>query len=246
MPRLSTRDLLPGAHDGIVVESNDEHETDGTTEKGIEEQESGVHMALEVRALMICAAMVAAVPTGEQVGSAQELPPRLVVRSLVYGCDLEVRWIGVVPRRPEGVFLVCRSEHFLVLRPSNLYDHVRIRDSNEALEFVRFFTSPENYRLFDMDGFVEVTRAPGKPVVELGFNEVDPLVFDRHFNQPVVKMNDDGALARFEIERHLVQPGNKVYLVRETVLENGYYSMQLIRLVIEDGSSIGLMHFGDL
>ena len=97
-----------------------------------------------------------------------------------------------------------------------------------------------------MDGFVEVTRAPGKPVVELGFNEVDPLVFDRHFNQPVVKMNDDGALARFEIERHLVQPGNKVYLVRETVLENGYYSMQLIRLVIEDGSSIGLMHFGDL
>jgi hypothetical protein len=82
-------------------------------------------------------------------------------------CALQRRWIGVWQHHAEGVMLRSGEHSFFVTRPDNLLGHVHIETPEQALEYVRFFSSADNYMLYDLNGMVEVvpTTKPSESLV---------------------------------------------------------------------------------
>jgi len=80
--------------------------------------------------------------------------------SLLPGCSLGKRWVGLFQVKPEAMFLTCDGVSTLVTDPNNFAGHVHITTPAQALEYVRFFSNPDTYQLFDLNGMVELV--PGK------------------------------------------------------------------------------------
>ena len=169
-------------------------------------------------------------------------------------CALRTRWIGFWPRMPEGVMLTCNCAETLVLQPNNLLGHVRITTGDEALAYVRFFTSPDTYRFFQMQGMVELVE--GDPDdADAPFNVVEPKVFRRRLRRAQVRQTDvrecragvELACGKeFEIKRTVVLLDQRVYEVTEYVYESGFYVFLSKRLLLKDASKIGVIHVGDV
>jgi hypothetical protein len=82
--------------------------------------------------------------------SSANLPP---LPNLSTDCSLEIRTISV---SETALFLKCSGISFRVYHAKNLYGRLAIANREEALQFVRFFTSRRTFFLLGMNGDVEV------------------------------------------------------------------------------------------
>jgi hypothetical protein len=176
--------------------------------------------------------------------SAEERETRTIsLSSLRAGCAIETRWFGLWPRLPEGAMLRCGTSEFLLLSPSNLLGHVSISSPEAALEFVRLFTSPDTYRLFELGGMVELV--PGEVREDSGFNVVDPKIFAKRLKAATIRQIKSNP-AEFEVKRTVVLLDQKVYETTEVVTEQGLYTLLSKRKLIDNAQKIGVLHFGDI
>jgi len=172
----------------------------------------------------------------------------LPLSSLNSGCSIRTQWIGLVRLVPRVAVLQCGGESFIVRTPASLIGHVKIDTPEKALEFVRFFTSPDRYVLFDTGSLVEVV--PGDP--GSAFN-VRPRLFRKYLQPPAVKEEDNPYTPElpflcghhFEVTRSLAAVDNHVYLVTESVYESGVYAVTRKKSIVKNAESIGVFHFGD-
>lgn len=175
----------------------------------------------------------------------------LFLSSVKPNCHLEKSWFGIVQVLPEAVWLECSGVRFLVTAPNNLVSHVTIHTPAQALEYVRFFTSSNSYRYFDLGGMVELF--PGKVTDESDFNIVESNTFYKHFKEATVqeippentsKQSKHGKY--FRISRVVVCLDQKIYTVEEFVTETGFYNISSRKIVLEDASELGIFHFGNI
>lgn len=192
-------------------------------------------------------------PVADQESVAKESSPEhLSLSSLRPACRLERQWIGSVFDLPWGVWLRCdEGEPTLVTHPRNLLGKVQIESTDQALEFVRFFTSPYRHEMFDLDGSLEITASED----DWGQNILKLLPLKEKFHAPRVTSRSGQGLCvgpagdvspcdrtEYSIERIVVQYDNNVYEVLETVTEDGFYTLCSQRLILEDLSQFGLLH----
>ena len=162
------------------------------------------------------------------------LPETLVLSSLTPGCRLAVR----SSERPgPDVWLVCQNSRFLVLGRQNLEGQVIIKTPQQALEFVRLFTTPDTWYLSRMDQMVEVTagRRPEKErfvVSEERFAAccVLPTV-------DTVRSLADGG--EFTVRRTVVERDYRVFAIKEIVRERGSVTVSEKTLLNVDGRTLG-------
>lgn len=196
--------------------------------------------------------------TSSQIMLAAESSAQFVSRTLpltsIVDCSLRTKWIGIWPLMPQGVMLTCQQSEFLVLQPNNLVGHVRIDTPHDALEYVRFFTSPDTYEFFDLEGMVEVIE--GDPAAaDATFNVVSPGLFRKHFTRAAVRKVGDHPCKQgvtlacgneYEIKRVVVLADQRVYEVVETVFESGFYALNSKRILLKDAAKVGILHLGNL
>jgi hypothetical protein len=176
-----------------------------------------------------------------------KIPP---LSSLDPGCSLRGQYIGLPGVLREELVLQCGRAEFVVREPDNMIGHVHITTPAQALEFVRFFSSPESYEFFALGGMVEIVSS--KEVV--AFNEISPAVFERYFKPPTVTEHDskcrwDGDLdcgRCFAIERPVVLLDERVLELGQEVCENGLTYELEKKVVIENAEAIGILHLGDI
>src|ERR1051325_8390421 len=131
------------------------------------------HAKLVMR-LFVAALLVAALRV-----QGQGADRKVLSLSSLTDCSMNARWVGLWQKRPEGGMLHCGSSDFLVLTPTNLFGHVRVQTPEQALEYVRFFSSAEHYNYFDLGGMVEIIPASKPAADNDGFNVVSPEVFSK-------------------------------------------------------------------
>jgi hypothetical protein len=164
-------------------------------------------------------------------------------------CSLRAQYVGFGSTR-EILIMRCGNAEFVVRDPNNFVGHVRITTTQEALEYLRFFSSPETYGLFELGGMVEIVPSKNPE----GFNEIDPATFNRYFKESSVKVYDtkcrwsgDLECPRcFTVERPVVFLDERVLELTQEVCENGYTHTVGNVLVLQNAESIGILHFGDL
>jgi hypothetical protein len=130
---------------------------------------------------------------------------------------------------------------------------VHIETPEQALEYVRFFSSADNYMLYDLNGMVEVvpTTKPSE-----SFNMIPETTFSRWKLAPAVArvIRDQPCSVDLElvcgkeflVTRTVVFPDQKVYKVTESVRERGLYSVVSKTLLIKDADKIGILYIGDI
>jgi hypothetical protein len=170
--------------------------------------------------------------------------------SLKPACSLVKRWVGAVPALPEGLWIACGSEAVLVVHPLNLLGHVDIASPEQALEFLRLFSSEETYSLFPCVSAVEVRSSSES---ERDFNELSPEVFAKHFRPASARQiggtrpsPEGGGCCggrQYEVRRTLLFPDGTVRERVEVVFQDGYTSKASEKIVIKRGSIIGLQYF---
>jgi hypothetical protein len=176
------------------------------------------------------------------------------IPTLASGCSVTVKWVGLWQTRSEGAFLNCGGRDVLITSPSNLLGNVRMKTPDEALGFVRAFTSPETYQLFDLSGMVELL--PGDTsATDAAFNVVSPQRFKQFLKTADVTEVADHPCRpglefacgkEFRITRSVVFPDGRVYQVVESVYESGFYQLTARHILLRDATKIGVLHFGDL
>jgi hypothetical protein len=179
--------------------------------------------------------------------------------TLQKGCAIEREWLGLVPALPAGLWLRCGESGVLLAHPRNLIGKVNIETAEEALEFVRYFSSPDTYAFFELGGMVElVSSRSARAAKGQRFNIVEHDLFERHLTSAVARFAGDlewtgeGESARvcrrcrsFEITRSVIFPDQRVYEITETVFQNGFYSLAEKRLICS-GQEIGIYFIGGI
>jgi hypothetical protein len=139
----------------------------------------------------------------------------------------------------------------LVTHPRNLLGKVRIRSKEEAIEFVRFFSSPYRHEMFDLDGLFEVTSSEedwGQNIIKLtGLG-------DRFHPPDVTPRTHEGfcydregtfhecTITEYSIRRLAAFYDNNLYAVHEVVTSDGFYTLNSKELLLDDLSRFGLLH----
>jgi len=186
-----------------------------------------------VRAFVLLALIVARF---DLRASPSNLPP---APRLADGCTFVV---GTISVSEEGLFLRCGKTEFRIFHPKNLQGLVKISTGDEALRFVRFFTSRKTFFLVGLQGDVEVVPA----------GQVSNSFFYSARKQsaaltPVaVEEFDDPTEGRvFIIQRTVVGMDQALYRLRERVAESGNYDLQARKLIERDASRLGIVHIGE-
>jgi hypothetical protein len=143
--------------------------------------------------------------------------------------------------RPWAAWLECGSLRFRITHPGNLDGFVKITSRLQALEFVRFFSSPETYMLFELGGMVEIL--PGEITEDADFNIADREKFEECCGEPKVT-EIAGSAREYVVERFVVQLDGFVYAITETVQSSGDYSVVMQKRVCE-ASVLGIVHLGE-
>jgi len=204
-----------------------------------------------VLAILLSTPLFGAEPDAKEIASKQE-PQALTLPPLRKECKLERQWVGAVFQLPWGAWLSCNNgEAMLITGPLNLLGKVHIDSSGDALAFVRFFSSPGNYEMFDLDGMVEVTTADDF----WGLNLVQETGLEDRFHAPTVSGRsvegfcyDKNGVFRectqteYTIHRFVALYDDNIYKVQETVTEDGFYTLCSKELVVKDLSRFGIMH----
>jgi hypothetical protein len=181
--------------------------------------------------------------------SAAETVESYHLSSLLPGCTLDKRWIGLVQIKPEAMFLTCNGVSMLVTDPNNFVGHVRITTPEQALEFVRFFSNPDTYELFELKGMVELV--PGKVTEDSPFNVVDERIFAKSLRRAAVEADKPEPCrptlellcgVGFDVTRDVVMPDRKIYRVIERVYESGVYTSTWRKLLHRDAEKLGVYY----
>jgi len=176
----------------------------------------------------------------------------LTLSSLRDGCSIRRTWVGLYQLVNEVAMLQCGDQTFVVRSPNNLIGHVKIDTPEKALEYVRFFTSPKQYMLFDLNALVEVV--PGTVDAHSPFNVIRPPLFHKYL-KPASVENDDKPCRtelpylcghHFRITRPLAGVDNHIYLVIESVYESGVYAVTYKKVAVKDATKLGVLHFGEI
>lgn len=168
--------------------------------------------------------------------------------TLSKGCKLEKEWIGIYPDNLERLQLKCGKNVFNILHPLNLSGYVKIETSEDALNYVRFFSNLDNYHLFYMNGMVEVVYGKeGKDDICEKFYCVDEEEYNNaSIFKPKVIVEFENRQKNFMVERYVVKINRKIYKIREWVKPNGEYYITNEEVIIEESMDIGIMHFGNI
>lgn len=206
-----------------------------------------------VRFALLCLLVSAPLLAAEASSSTPEQKAEeLSLSPLRKECRLECKWIGAVYQIPWGTWLTCGDgEPVLVTTPLNLLGKVHLASPEDALSFVQFFSSPDHYEMFDLDGMVEVTTSEDF----WGFNLVEEAGVADRFHSPSVRgrsvegfCNDKHGVfhecthAEYTINRFVVLYDNNLYETQETVTEDGFYVLCSKTLVVRDLSRFGILH----
>ena len=165
--------------------------------------------------------------------------------SLHPNCRLKIRPFDVWQVLPKALWLVCNSDDFLVIHPNNLIGHVEIATKDQALEYVRFFTSADSYRLFYLDGMVELM--PGHREHGRDFNLVDEKVYFKYFkhNAEIKEGSSSGnGLKEFYIQRTVIYLDQRVVRISEVVRQDGFYDVISEAILYENAGKLGIYHMG--
>jgi hypothetical protein len=158
------------------------------------------------------------------------------------GCAVEKRLTGL--GNTIGAWLRCDEQSVLLTHPLNLVGHVNIQSEEEALEFVRLFSSRDTYFLFPYFGRVEVL-----PSKETGAYALEEQKFREIAKLPEVKRVglSNGHQASFQIKRAVVLLSDvSLYETTEIVHENGLWECISNRLLYKDVSQLGIISLGPL
>ncbi len=136
---------------------------------------------LSLAALACASCTTVGVPAGppglHQVPQLSSLDPR---------CGLRTQYVGLPGLMRDALIMRCGNAEVVIRGPNNMIGHVQIRTREQALEYLRFFSSPDTYGLFDLGGMVEVVSSTVPEV----FNAVEPSIFARYFRTPTVSEHD--------------------------------------------------------
>jgi hypothetical protein len=189
------------------------------------------------------------------LGSCPELcfedTKELTLTSLRPECHIQQQAADAAFHFPWSAWLMCdEGEAHLITHPLNLLGKVEIRSEGQALEFLRFFSSPQNHRMFSLGGLFELNTSAdywGQDLVEvLGLGD--------RFHSPTITSaevegfcHDAGGiptpcmLTDYTIERFIIS-GDAVYQVREQVTDQGLYRLSDMKLVLNDLGQFGPLY----
>jgi len=160
----------------------------------------------------------------------------LHLSSLNPSCKLEKRWVGTVPVLTWGIWLQCNGVDMLVVHPWNLISKVRIDSADEALEFVRFFSSEETFASVQLGGLLEVGKVnEWCPSLRAALDQTGSLL-------PKVEAHEGRGDARYYVTRVVVAYDQKVYEITETLRKDGFYSELRRVTILEDVRKLGCLH----
>lgn len=214
-------------------------------------------MTLRLRGVLLCALLTMPMQAHEPLGHLSTEPKREPIRlaSLRSECSLGKEWVGSVYQLPWGAWLECGGESMLVTHPLNLLGKVNIRTPDQALEFVRLFSSGETYAMFDLEGMLEIRPETAKE--DWGQNVMKMFKLDKGYEKPSVEVHTQkvpclGEEARgeecsskvFSIKRLVVFYDQNIYQITESLREDGFYLEVDRKIVVEDIERFGLMHQG--
>ncbi len=155
--------------------------------------------------------------------------------SLISGCKIEK---GLASRFPR-MWLVCEDVRMLVTHQLNLFGHVRVETTEQALEFVRLFTSKESYVSFNTSvHWVEVLPDKQDGIFALRKDE-----FQKFCPQVEVKSWDDSPkeIQQFSITRCAVNVEDRgLYRIEEAVTRDGHYTLLSKELLFEKAEELGI------
>ncbi len=163
---------------------------------------------------------------------------RLNLSCLQPACHLERRWMGIVPTFPWGAWLVCGDSSMLVVHPWNLIDNVSVTNLEQALEYVRLFTSYHTFGMFHLNGALEVRSGDAEWLEVLAKSSS----VARLFHDPEVAQSGLPGTREFRIRRIIVNYDQELMEVTELVRENGFYSIESQELILQDIRELGFIH----
>jgi hypothetical protein len=165
-----------------------------------------------------------------------EPPQDLPLTSLQAPCKLERRWFGTVPMLSWSIWLRCDAVELLVVHPWNLIGKVRVLSGEQALEFVRFFSSEGSYASLQMDGLLEVKSTnPWCPPLPAALGQGVTV-------EPEVESHEGDDDARYYVRRYVVSYDQNVYRITEAVRRDGFYTEIHRSLVLGELSKLGCLH----
>lgn len=178
-------------------------------------------------------------------GDSLELGP------LVSDCIVQKSWSGL-SELPDAAWLVCgKGQPVLLTSPLNLLGKVQIRTAVQALQFVRFFSSPATHQLFPLGGMLELSASDDSPTREIA----DVLQDQARFHEPRIQSQTRNSFCvdsharqvpctrtTYTIERLAVFYDGSVYDLTEKVGEDGSYRLVTKSLVLEDVARFGFEH----
>jgi hypothetical protein len=179
-------------------------------------------------------------------------PLASTLSSLKPGCNFHRVYTGFLGGMSELLVLRCRGVDFTVSTPNNLIGHVEIATRDQALEYVRFFTTVDSQDLFDLGGLTEIV--PGSGVGE--FYQVPPEVFAKYFKPVSVQESYESAFCQmhlkllcgksFDITRPMLDSEGRALELSEVIFHTGFRYVRQRTVVLEHAETIGLDFFGPL
>ena len=182
----------------------------------------------------------------------------IFLSSLKSDCTISIEYYGMIPALPEVATLVCQNNRFTIVHPYNLIGHVQIDSEASALEYARFFSGPYTYNYFEIGKFMEIVPG-GEYDNKKDINTIDEKRFYKYFKDPIVKelidngvkckaeaTKENGKRRRFIVIRYVVYPDNNIYEIKESIFEDGYYSIFSKVLIYKNASKLGIIHVGNI
>lgn len=199
-----------------------------------------------------CSLPAAEPPASEPGGEPGEVLP---LSSLQPSCRIWKRWVGSAMLLPWGAWLECGETGVLLTHPWNLLGNVDIRTPEQALEYVRFFSSKDSYQLFQLEGLVEIRRETSEK--DWGQDIIARTGLKDRFHPPQVReitetttcvdrLGKEKPCERkvFFIKRIVLLYDQNIYEIEEAVRQDGFYSVPSRHLLIKDVERFGFLHQG--
>jgi hypothetical protein len=176
-------------------------------------------------------------------GELQPAETHFPLSALISGCSLSRGAIAeqVPLGRPDALWLTCAGVKFVVVHPDNLVGKVNIRSPNEALQFVRLFTSLPTFASVRLGGCVELADTGDRSLLYV----VESRIFSRYLKNAQVEQQGQQATKdlSFIIKRPVVCPDQKIYLWEEQVESDGMYFQLSKHVVVKSARNLGITHW---
>jgi hypothetical protein len=159
--------------------------------------------------------------------------------ALTSGCTISFRPTGRVD--DIRTFLDCGCGAVLIAQPMNLFGRVKLETTEQALSFVRLFSSRDTYKYVSGADLIEVYPAERSGPFELERNQFASLGGAR----PEVRAHSDQhGHKQFTVVRTVVSlRDGSLNEVVESVHADGYYSQTSVRRLADDVKTYGMVFY---